>query len=190
MDGKVRFFDLVKRQLLRTFEGHGDRAVFSFAYCIRHRFFASVGIGREVVFWNPYTMCILARGEGHAANVRHCVIDEESNRVITVSADKTVRCWDSTTFRCIQIFKESRTHRPEDTITATLWDEGKRSFILAGNTLGVWKNSGAIHVSTRSHEGSVTAALYNKHFQQVCSNRLSPETPWATFTCGWSKRAR
>lgn len=69
---------------------------------VRHRFVASAGMGREVVFWNPYTMDVLARGGGHAANVKHCLIDEHSGRVITVSADKTVRCWDSTTFRCIQ----------------------------------------------------------------------------------------
>lgn len=33
MDGKVHFIDLVKRRVLRTFEGHADRAVFSFIYC-------------------------------------------------------------------------------------------------------------------------------------------------------------
>lgn len=36
MDGKVHFFDLSKRLLLRTFGGHGDHAVFSFAYCTRY----------------------------------------------------------------------------------------------------------------------------------------------------------
>lgn len=59
-------------------------------------------MGRGVVFWNPYTMHVLARADGHASNVRHCLVDEESGRVITVSTDKAVRCWDSATFRCIQ----------------------------------------------------------------------------------------
>lgn len=69
----------------------------------RHRFVASAGMGRQVVFWNPYTMHILARGEGHASSVRHCLIDDRNGRVITVSADKAVRCWDSATLRCIQV---------------------------------------------------------------------------------------
>lgn len=33
MDGKVHFIDLVKRRILRTFGGHGDRAVFALGYC-------------------------------------------------------------------------------------------------------------------------------------------------------------
>jgi len=60
-------------------------------------------MGRAVVFWNSYTMNVLARRDGHAANVRHCIVDDRSDRVITISADKAVRCWDSATFRCIQV---------------------------------------------------------------------------------------
>lgn len=62
-------------------------------------------MGRAVVFWNSYTMNVLARRDGHVANVRHCIVDDRSDRVITISADKAVRCWDSATFRCIQVWR-------------------------------------------------------------------------------------
>ena len=68
-----------------------------------HRFVVSAGLGRAVVFWNSYTMHVLARRDGHGATVRHCLVDDRSDRVITISADKAVRCWDSATFRCIQV---------------------------------------------------------------------------------------
>lgn len=68
-----------------------------------HRFVVSAGMGRAVVFWNSYTMNVLARRDGHGATVRHCLVDDRSDRVITISADKAVRCWDSATFRCIQV---------------------------------------------------------------------------------------
>ncbi|CAM9570070.1 unnamed protein product, partial [Hapterophycus canaliculatus] len=103
MDGKIHFFDLLKRRVTRTFMGHLDRPVFAFAYSKRHRFVVSAGMGRSVVFWNSYTMNVLARRDGHAASVRHCLVDDGSDRVITISADKAVRCWDSATFRCIQV---------------------------------------------------------------------------------------
>lgn len=67
----------------------------------------------------------------------------------------------------LQTFKDTRMHRPEDTLTAALWDASKSSLVLAGSTLGVWKNKGAIQSSKRSHEAPVTAALYNKYFHQV-----------------------
>lgn len=68
----------------------------------------SAGMGRSVVFWNSYTMNVLARRDGHAASVRHCLVDDDSDRVITISADKAVRCWDSATFRCIQVRPATR----------------------------------------------------------------------------------
>ncbi|CAM9408537.1 unnamed protein product, partial [Ectocarpus sp. 8 AP-2014] len=169
MDGKIHFFDLTKRRITRTFRGHVDRPVFAFAYSKRHRFVVSAGMGRAVVFWNSYTMHVLARRDGHAANVRHCLVDDHSDRVITISADKAVRCWDSATFRCIQSFKDHRMHRPDDTITAALWDHSRSSLVVAGSRLGVWKNKGAIQSSKHSHEAPVTAALYNWHFHQIVS---------------------
>eukprot|EP00903_Cladosiphon_okamuranus_P008717 g8350.t1 len=169
MDGKVHFFDLMKRRVTRTFGGHVERPIFAFAYSKRHRFVVSAGLGRVVVFWNSYTMHVLARRDGHGATVRHCLVDDRSDRVITISADKAVRCWDSATFRCIQSFKDHRMHRPDDTISAALWDHSRSSLVLAGNRLGVWKNKGAIQTSKHTHEAPVTAALYNSHFHQVVS---------------------
>lgn len=58
-------------------------------------------------------------------------------------------------------------HRPDDTITAALWDHSRSSLVLAGNRLGVWKNKGAIQSSKHTHEAPVTAALFNSHFHQV-----------------------
>lgn len=58
-------------------------------------------------------------------------------------------------------------HRPDDTITAALWDHSRSSLVIAGSRLGVWKNKGAIHSSKHSHEAPVTGALYNSHFHQV-----------------------
>lgn len=58
-------------------------------------------------------------------------------------------------------------HRPDDTISAALWDHSRSSLIVAGNRLGVWKNKGAIQSSKHSHEAPVTGALYNSHFHQV-----------------------
>ncbi|CAN0542113.1 unnamed protein product, partial [Laminaria digitata] len=66
-----------------------------------------------------------------------------------------------------QVFRDNRTHRPDDTVTAALWDDGRSSLILAGSRLGAWKNVGAIQFTTRTHEAPVTAALYNTHFHQV-----------------------
>lgn len=68
---------------------------------------------------------------------------------------------------CGQSFKDHRMHRPDDTITAALWDHSRSSLIVAGNRLGVWKNKGAIQSSKHTHEAPVTAALYNSHFHQV-----------------------
>lgn len=45
-----------------------------------HRFVVSAGMGHAVVFWNSYTMNVLARRDGHAANVRHCLVDDSSDR--------------------------------------------------------------------------------------------------------------
>ncbi|CAM9475514.1 unnamed protein product, partial [Discosporangium mesarthrocarpum] len=168
LDGLVSLVDLDKRKVLRSFTGHVG-AVFDFDYCKKHRFMASVGMGREVVFWNPYTMDVLARGNGHGASVVHCIVDDDNGRIITVSLDKMVMCWDSGTCTCIQCFKEHRTHRPENSITAALWDSQRSALILAGSRISVWRNKGVIHVVQRSHEAPVAAALINERFHQVVS---------------------
>lgn len=58
-------------------------------------------------------MDILARGEGHVSNVRHCLVDDANDRIITVSAEKIVRCWDSNTFCCIQVKKKQGRRRKD-----------------------------------------------------------------------------
>lgn len=35
MDGKIHFFDLMKRRVTRTFGGHVERPIFAFAYSKR-----------------------------------------------------------------------------------------------------------------------------------------------------------
>lgn len=71
--------------------------------------------------------------------------------------------------RFVQSFKDHRMHRPDDSITAALWDHSRSSLVIAGGRLGVWKNKGAIQSTKHTHESPVTAALYNSHFHQVCA---------------------
>lgn len=68
-------------------------------------------------------------------------------------------------------------HRPDDTITAALWDHSRSSLVIAGIRLGVWKNKGAIQSTKHTHESPVTAALYNSHFHQVCAETTPNFSP-------------
>lgn len=178
LDGTVRMTDWIKGKVLSCFSGH-RLAVHAFSYCAEHRVIASVGMGREVIVWNPYTHDVLARCVGHNATVMHCTYDMAHGRIITCSSDKVIKCWDAASYKCLQSLVDHHSYRPDDAITAVLWDAQKSMLILGGNRLVAWRNLGTIQRSETSHSAPVCRALYASNFEQVHANR----TPIQKMTC-------
>ncbi|CAM9103617.1 unnamed protein product, partial [Phaeothamnion confervicola] len=183
LDGTVRLTCLHKRHVLRSFTGH-VQGVRDFVYCPMQRCVASVGVNREALVWNPYTLDVLARLEGHAAAVTLAVFDEANARIMTFAADKSIRVWDASTCAPLQSFAVPQRFRPDDTVTAALWDPARSTLVAAGNRFVVWRNKGVIHMSTRSHDAPVCAALYNSGFRQVVSGDAAGIISIWTFETG------
>ena len=107
---------------------------------------------------------------GHAAPVTHLATDERNSRLISMSMDKTFKFWDTSTWRCTSTEVDTANYRPDNYLTAFVWDADLQQLVSAGNRIKMWhhkKKEGK--EDTCSHEASVCAALYNKNFQQVVS---------------------
>ena len=107
LDMTVKFFNVEKKIFEREFEGHRDNkeGVQALLYIKAVKCMASCGVGRTIITWNPHT-CEKNSGatlRGHVAPVTHLATDDVNSRLISVSMDKVIKFWDTSTWRCMQV---------------------------------------------------------------------------------------
>ncbi|CAN0052171.1 unnamed protein product, partial [Choristocarpus tenellus] len=74
----------------------------------------------------------------------------------------------------LQTFRDDCRHKPENTVTALLWDSSRSALILAGSRMNIWRNKGVIQTSQRSHDAAVVSgdAMSNVHVWLVENGQL------------------
>ena len=174
LDGTIKFFNVDKKNAERVFSGHGTSGVQALVYLGSTKCMASCGVGRSILAWNPHTCSLMQTLHGHLAPVTHLVDDDANSRLISLSIDKNFKIWDTATWRCVQSITDTTNYRPDNCITAVLWDEDLQQWITAGNRLKIWQQHGTEGKAEMcSHAAPICSALWNRNFQQVVSGDAS-----------------
>ncbi|GMH77331.1 hypothetical protein TL16_g07369 [Triparma laevis f. inornata] len=182
LDGTVKFFNVEKNKAERTYPTKTKVAtkettlapVHSLVYVRASKCMASCGVTRHITTWNPHTCDTMSVLHGHTSPVVALDVDEAGGRLISLSLDKCIKFWDVSSWRCLQSTVDDSNYRPDNYITAMMWDPVMQTLVTAGNRIKVWHHIGRESgEETTSHETPVCAALYNNKFQQVVS--CSPE---------------
>eukprot|EP00741_Cyanophora_paradoxa_P015875 tig00020909_g15326.t1 len=170
LDNTIKVGDVEKKQLKVTLEGH-SKGVYSFDWCRTYKFFASCGLERHIVLWNPYTSKAVATLHGHNASVQEVIVNDWHNQLISLSVDKVIKVWDVRNHRCLQTIVDKEKHRPENRISACLYDFKHSSLVTATTRLHVlpMQRRDENEHGTKSHERALGGALYNHTFHQIVS---------------------
>ena len=177
LDGTVKFFNVEKNKADRTYPTKKARKnanaispIHSLVYVRAAKCMASCGVSRKITTWNPHTCTVMSVLNGHLAPIVALEVDEFGGRLISLSMDKCIRFWDVSTWKCLQIASDQTNYRPDNYITAMMWDPIMQSLVTAGNRLKVWHHVGNEGgEETTSHDTGCCAALYNDKFQQIVS---------------------
>jgi WD40 repeat protein len=169
MDSKIKFIDLEKCKVSRVFNGH-KKGVHAFDFCQSGKFIASCGMSREVIVWNPYTMQLITTLHGHISPVQEVCVDEEHSMLISLSVDKMIKVWDTSTLICEQTIYDQTQHRPENRLATMVWDSKMGQLVTASSYLMAWPmKRKTSHGDVVSHQFPICGALYNPKFQQIVS---------------------
>lgn len=153
----------------RVFEGH-HKGVLSVAYSERFKLVASAGIERTIHIWDPFNRQVSYTVSEHHAAIILVAFADDAKLLVSVSVDKVVKLWDaSTNFTCVQTMTIDTPLKPEDYISAALFDQSSKMLVLTHAKLLVFDLSHAGSVAVVSHKDPVTTMVYNDHFNQVVS---------------------
>jgi len=173
LDSQLRFSDIERRKKTRIYMGH-SRGVHHFAYNPEFKFMASCGVERKIHIFDPHRCAKLQLLVGHSTSVTNVLMKAARHQIISLSADKVIKIWDTRTFRCLQTLHDSVGYQPDNRISALLFDDDNKRLITCSSKLQSWP----IRMETRkrrikSHDCAVSAAYFNKHFQQCVSADFS-----------------
>eukprot|EP00899_Mesostigma_viride_P013723 jgi/Mesvir1/22351/Mv03617-RA.1 len=169
LDTTVCLTDFERRGAARTLAGH-TKGVYSFAWSQAYKFIASCGMDRHVLLWNPYSAKPMATLAGHKSSVQDVLVSEEENQIITLGVDKVIKVWDIRNHKCLQTFVDKACYRPENRISAMLYDPNKAWLVTGTTHLRVWPlRSRQNDAEGLVHKDPLAGALYNQNFDQVVS---------------------
>eukprot|EP00397_Hematodinium_sp_SG-2012_P004466 GEMP01004478.1.p1 GENE.GEMP01004478.1~~GEMP01004478.1.p1 ORF type:complete len:881 (+),score=148.55 GEMP01004478.1:207-2849(+) len=176
LDSTMNICDIQKHERKREPIKMHRKGVTSWAWSSKYKFFASGGLDRQIIIWNPYNPKVVSYLQGHNAPIQQVVVNEKDHQLISLSSDKVIKIWDlRSSYRCIQTFVDKTGYTPEDRLTRMALDEETPSLILCSATVNILP----LHSSredvqrSRTHEHPIVDALYNSEFWQIVTGDQS-----------------
>ncbi len=202
LDGTMRMIDFEKgeknRTMSRTYSSEGSKkALYAFDWIPSQKLLISGGMGCNLVLWNIFTKRAVAELNGHKAAISDIIVNEPENQIISLSIDKTIAIWDLRMQRSIQVFKDSESYRPEDTVNAIAYDEWSKCIITAAIRPKQWvlNEAGLLRLQEEerefesqfhhsfAHTAPIISAAYTPHTAGIIScDKYGLAALWDTFT--------
>ena len=108
-----------------------NRAVFGFDFSPELNLLASWGENRKFIIWNPLTATCLFQRMEHMHPIAQ-VLFKPNHQLISLSIDKTIKIWDTRTFRCVQTLVDKQLRIKEDHFRSLAWDNERQSIVTGG----------------------------------------------------------
>lgn len=187
LDGEINICDVHTNQRkdgrppIRLHKKYG---VHVWCWCGSHKFFASGGLDRQIIIWNPYTPMAMTHLQGHNAPIIDVQVNEAQHQLLSMSVDKVIKVWDIQHYRCISTFTDKTEYKPEDRLTCMAFDPELPGLVMCSNTLNLLPMSVKVETS-RTHTAPIVSAIFNDVFNQIISgDSLGTVCVWDVRTGG------
>ncbi|KAL2912296.1 hypothetical protein HK105_208211 [Polyrhizophydium stewartii] len=118
-----------------------------------------------------FPVALITGGTGHDSPIVDITVNELNGQVISLSVDKDIKIWDIRKQQCLQTITDSVVHRPEDIISAIMFNPHARNVVTGTYALNAYylKEQTAITDNPKSHDFPIRAVMYNSSFKQIVS---------------------
>jgi len=176
-DGTLKTTHVTTGREMRSFPH--NHPIEWFDYLVEHKSLVCCGGDCVVRLYHPEKLAPIAELTGHISPVTHCLADNVSNQLLTISCDKTIKIWDLSDFREAAHYLVAKDFYPENRISAAVFDS-KSARIIFGATCPIpWQLSRPF-ASPKPHTDMVVGMLYSDVFQTMITADL------AANVCCWS----
>lgn len=170
-----------------------SRGVRSFVWCNGYKCLATCGIERYVTLWNPYGTEQGRLGPSNSS-IHDVGVNDARNQLLTVNADDTVKVWDLTSSKCIQVIdpfyipsavgsapKREKEQKPDrmsghgrpekvNKITTMYCNPENETVLLGTKAACIWQvKSAMIAKQETSHNTEVSGVAFNLTMRQIIS---------------------
>ncbi|KAH9196819.1 hypothetical protein AeNC1_001200 [Aphanomyces euteiches] len=168
-DGTIQIIDVHREVVKREFDLHRG-AVYDVAWCREPKFFASCGVERDVLLWNPFSETLLGRLQGHTCSIRSVIWNSEGLNLISLGlVDGVIRVWDVRQMKCLQVIHDV-SHEKSHT-KLIYFDEMSKNLLTFSTTMNLWpmRQAAGIAETLQPHDETITHLLFNPSFDQLVS---------------------
>lgn len=169
------------------------RGIRSFVWCNGYKCLATCGIERYVTLWNPYGTEHGRLGPSNSS-IHDVGVNDARNQLLTVNADDTVKVWDLTSSKCIQVIdpfyipsavgsapKREKQQKPDrgsghgkpekvNKITTIYCNPEYESILLGTKAACIWQvKSAMVAKQETSHNAEVSGVAFNLTMRQIIS---------------------
>jgi WD40 repeat protein len=169
VSGKTAMYmgDLEQKKITSYFVNR--KGILCFDYDKVSNVIVTGGMDHLVRVWNPYVNSkSIVVFKGHNKAVEHVIINPDKEQVISVAKDKTIRVYNLSDQSCAQNIPGNKITMGPHAITSVFLNHRTQCLILGTNQLAVFERKEEERKQeVKSHNTPITAALYNKLFNQV-----------------------
>jgi WD40 repeat protein len=148
-----------------------NKGVHTFAFSKNPILIVTGGMDRQIRIWNPHKIASpTATLSGHTASIVDIVVNEVHGHIISLSADKVIKVWDSRRHTCLQSISNTQRQLPEDTLTNIYFvSDFGGSILSSSNTLYQYRLTQKIEIRTHptTHDYPVRCHAYNSTFHNL-----------------------
>jgi hypothetical protein len=170
-DGVVHFFDVMRKNINRSFHGHKDckTGVRSFAWSAFGKYIVSAG-DRQLLLWDAFTLEVLHVFDTFSSPIVSVIVSDSVQNIFVSLSNKTVCLWHHVTYELHQTIVDPTLQRPSDNITSVIFAPDQRVLFSAGSRVAAWKLERSSYEDSR--EGSkeledIVVSLHNDVFHHI-----------------------
>jgi len=171
LDSTINICDIHKNERKRDPIKMHRKGVTCWSWSTKYKFFASGGLDRHIVIWNPYMLKVMSYLRGHNAPIQQVLMNDE-DQLVSISSDKVIKIWDlRQSYRCVHTFIDKTENVPKDHITRVAIDDETPCLLLCSAAVNVlpmqsWRDDA---FRGRTHDYPIVRAIYNPVFEQIVS---------------------
>ena len=157
-DKKIKLWDKLTGNLIRTFEGHVD-FVNSIAFSYDGDFIISGARDETIIIWETSSGALLKTLKGHNDYVTSVSFSFDGMFILSSSLDKTIKLWEKSTGILL------KTYEGHQDFVSSVCFSPDNTLILSGsfdNTIKIWeKSTGNLIKTLENHQDHVNSVVFS-----------------------------
>jgi len=140
MGGLILFVDLLKGEVVRSFNGHrssSSAGIRAFSWSHFGKYIVSAA-DRGVLFWDIFTLEVVTKIDNLKSPVVSVQVSDSAFKVFAILVNKAVLVWHSITFEFQQQIVDPSSYKPADNLSSMRFASDLQMLFTAGNKVTSW----------------------------------------------------